>query len=275
MNTQGYSGEILLQNNPSYKFFVVAQTYDLALGVIRNSVGRLEIILGNNGPEISQELYNHLYLELSIDNDDVKILPMTTVDPAGLLKTSAWMTFHWPSYWHDPDNGIEQIHSFDIHQVTVRIGIRLPGDNDINTGYPDTDPKYNTLTRQIGGRPDLVVCFRKDNASHVSHNAWYSPIVKNIGSHYSTPTNLRFYIENKGVTNHAIPKLIPGEEYSGIERRVYWAMRGSRDFQLFVNNNQDVVDEILPNNAFSGRIHVKRLGADLQGSISPIECSNE
>ena len=70
----------------------------------------------------------------------------------------------------------------------------------------------------------------------------YRAVVRNVGTEDSAPCNLRFRIENKGVEHFQIPALVPEEHY-GVNRSVYWATHGKRDFSLRVDSRDEVTEK--------------------------------
>lgn len=118
--------------------------------------------------------------------------------------------------------------------------------------------KYFKVEQQY---PDLVVCMKKYNHhKHASRRYTYPPKVKNIGNAPSQPTNLRFYVEGKGTKTYNIPALQPGEVYSGVQRKIYWVKKGTRKFQLSIDDKK-AVDEGRSgerNNIINGKIFVNK-----------------
>lgn len=126
-------------------------------------------------------------------------------------------------------------------------------------------------------RPDLVVCFSKFVSTRANGTQYvvYSPVVKNIGNAPSGSVNVRFYIEDKGVQNYAVPGLPAGGEYSGVNYQTVWYVRGDHDYTLWVDSNNDVVESNEVNNSIVGTIHVFGIFAADAQPTSPIQCSNE
>jgi len=105
--------------------------------------------------------------------------------------------------------------------------------------------------------PDLVVCFKKGNVSKAGQYSYYSPVIKNIGLGPSGPANLRFWIKDKGVKNYGVPPLSPGEVHTGIQRKVFWALKGTHRFSLHVDNREEVYEHLgESNNIIRGHICV-------------------
>ncbi|MCD4741559.1 MAG: hypothetical protein K8R67_03610 [Desulfobacteraceae bacterium] len=259
----GYSGEIVYPNEPNYQFFQVLQDYDL--GFYGNALtmldenrfeevnGGIRIRIKNYGPDIPQEQYNRLGLFIRTDNHTIHKKPTTIVDPNGRLKNSGQnISFVWPLTY-------DRYKKLELRIYISILDVDDYGSLAVNC---DTNPGNNDTTGSVGGYNDLVVCFIKYIYHKNPHRfRYYEVKVKNIGDLPSDSSNLKFYIEKKGVKHYGIPPLSPGKEHS-ITRKVYWAKKGIRKFKLEVNssgnNRYRAVREKSLNNVLKGKIYIKK-----------------
>lgn len=116
-------------------------------------------------------------------------------------------------------------------------------------------------------RPDLVVCFKKNNKSPAHAKSTYPVKIRNIGKATSGPSNLRFRIQKKGIKHYKIPALAPGQQY-GIQRSVYWASRRVSNFSLNIDSKNQVAEMNEGNNTIQGTICTNHYCASPANSVT-------
>jgi hypothetical protein len=233
------------------RYFHVTRPADLVMdGSWLNSEGRLVLSMHNAGAAIPDDYFQESTITVNIGTNTYT-QRLATADPTGRLRRPAFpginnnnrVSYVWPA--GGPDGVV--LPRTERHKVEATV--------DFNHSINDRRRSNNTSVNYVGGKPDLVVCFKEPYSTAGRFN-WYSPFVKNIGNARSGPANLRFYLENKGGTNHSIPSLPAGGKYYGIDRRVFWAVRGSRTYKIKVDS-RDEVDELYEfNNRIEGRLCV-------------------
>jgi hypothetical protein len=242
------------------KMFYVSRPADLVLeSVGLNHQGRLILQMYNAGAAIPDEHFQTSGISVKVASGIYKI-PLSKAAPktlqlagkSGVLGIPIRHTFLWPA---TGESGFVLSPTLQ-HKVEATL--------DYNQSILDNKRFNNTKTVWVGGKPDLVVCFKKFNHNKPNQNAYYPPVVKNIGYASSTPSKLRFWIENDGVKTYNIPALAPGEEYKGVQRRVYWIRVKSHKFRLTADNNNDVAELIESNNIIEGIITVGKYGNNSQ-----------
>lgn len=235
-------GEMPVLERYLRKSFHVTRPADLVMdGFKLNREGRLVLTMHNAGAAIPDDHFQASTIRVKIGANTYTHY-LRNADPSGRLKKA-----------NRPGFGLNRVRY--VWPATGPHGIVLPraekhkieGTVDHNNSVNDHRRSNNTKVNFVGGLPDLVVCFKKFNHSPGGKHSWYSPVVKNIGNARSGTANLRFYIQNKGGTNHSIPTIPAGGEYTGIKRKIYWAKRGNHTFKLNVDN-QHKVDELHENN---------------------------
>jgi hypothetical protein len=242
--------EIGTFNSQLREIFHVTRPADLIMeGSRLNNDGQLVLTMHNAGAAIPDEYFQASTITVNIGTNTYT-QRLATADPTGRLGRPATPIFNnrvsyvWPAGGSD---GIV-LPVLDRHEVVATV--------DTNHRINDHRRSNNTRVNHVGGKPDLVVCFREPDSSTAGRFNEYSPFVKNIGNARSRPVNLRFYLENKGGTNHTIPSLPAGGKYYGIDRRVYWAVRGNRIYKLKVDS-RDEADELYEyNNRLEGSLCV-------------------
>jgi hypothetical protein len=257
--TEGYTiQQVRVARGNDKKIFSVVRPADLVLSDIRmNHQGRLILTMYNAGAAIPDEHFQAA-------NIRVKVAAGTFTVP---LKNAATKLLQLPGKPILP--GIGSLYRINyIWAATGGSGIilspnlqnKVEATIDFNQSIFDKNRANNTKIVWVGGKPDLVVCFKKLNHNKPNQNAYYPPIVKNIGYAPSTPSKLRFWIEDDGVKTYNIPALAPNEEYKGVQRKVYWIRVKNHKFRLTADNNNDVEEFDEYNNIIEGIITVGKYG---------------
>jgi len=119
---------------------------------------------------------------------------------------------------------------------------------------------------------DLVVCFKKNNKVSAHRKSTFPVTIRNIGNETSTPCDLRFWIEKKGIKHYTIPALAPGKAHS-IQRKVYFASKRTSRVSLSIDSKKQVREMNENNNIIQGTICTEKYC--LTPANSPTKCSNE
>ena len=120
--------------------------------------------------------------------------------------------------------------------------------------------------------PDLVVCFKKNSQVPPHRRSTFPVTIRNIGKSTSTPCDLRFWIEKKGIKHYTIPALAPGETHN-IQRSVYLASRRIFKLSLRIDSKEKVREMHENNNIIQGTICTNYYCTSKANSRT--ECSNE
>lgn len=255
--SEGYTIEQLrVVNGTHKKQFVVSKQADLALeSVGLNQQGRLVLRMSNKGEAIPDEHFETSGISVKVGNRTYK-MPLREAAPKTLQKAynrllPAMNVKHRYIWAASGESGFTLSPTIQ-HKIEVTL--------DYNESINDRRRSNNSKTVWVGGKPDLVVCFKKFNHNKPHRNAYYPPVVKNIGYSASTRAKLRFWIKDDGVKTYNIPPLAPGQEYKGVQRRVYWIRTKSHRFRLTVDFNNDVDELVENNNIIEGIITVGTYG---------------
>ena len=130
-----------------------------------------------------------------------------------------------------------------------------------------TNNQYNRIFSVKSLRPDLVVCFKKNNKSPPHAKSTYPVRVRNIGKATAAPSDLRFRIQKKGVKHYKIPALAPGQSHN-IQRSVYWASRRVSNFSIHIDSKNQVAEMNEGNNTIEGTICTQKYCASPANSIT-------
>ncbi len=264
--SEGYSQQQLrIVNGTFKKSFSVVNPADLVLERVGlNHQGRLILRMYNAGAAIPDEHFQTSGISVKVASGTYK-MPLRDAAPKllqlaakpGFLSVGRRFNYRWAA---TGTSGVVLSPTLQ-HKVEVIL--------DYNRSIYDTRRANNTRTVWVGGKPDLVVCFKKFNHNRAHRTAIYPPVVKNIGYARSGRSKLRFWIKDDGVKTYSIPPLDPGEEYRGVQRKVYWVRVKRHRFQLTVDKNGEVDELIEGNNIIQGLIIVGKYGI-----MSPIRCSD-
>ncbi len=265
--SEGYTSEQMrVVAGENKKLFYVSRPADLVLeNVSLNHQGRLILRMYNAGAHIPDEYFQSSGISVKADGNTYK-MPLNKAAPrtlqlagrAGVFGIPVRHKYIWKA---TGESGFTLSPSLQ-HKVEVVL--------DYNQAMLDNKRFNNTKTVWVGGKPDLVVCFKKFNHNKAHRNAFYPPTVKNIGFARSNPSKLRFWIKDDGVKTYSIPALDPGEVYKGVQRKVYWIRTKSHRFRLTADFNKNVEELDESNNIIEGRITVGKYGVN-----SPIKCSDK
>ncbi|NNE99515.1 MAG: hypothetical protein HKN25_10900 [Pyrinomonadaceae bacterium] len=255
--SEGYTiDQLRVVEGDNKKMFYVSRPADLVLESVRlNHQGRLILRMYNAGAAIPDEYYETSRIR-------VKVASGTYTMP---LRRAAGRSIQLPG--KSGFMGIPKRHTY-TWKPTGESGFTLPpnlqhkveANIDYNQSILDNKRFNNSKTVWVGGKPDLVVCFKKFNHNRPHRNAWYPPVVKNIGYARSKASRLRFWIKDDGTKTYRIPPLDPGQEYKGVRRRVYWIRTKSHRFRLTADFGKDVDELAETNNIIEGVITVGKYG---------------
>ncbi len=248
--------KVRFENGSRNIIFEVSPPSDLALErIYLNHQGRLIIRMYNAGNKIPNEQYNNSNISVRAGGDQYliplrKAAPKTIQNAAkpGIPGVFTRHTFKWPM------TGQSGFKLNPAEKTKVEVTV------DYNQSINDAKQQNNTIKQELGGGPDLVVCFKKDNHNKPHRYATYYPEIKNIGYATAPPSRLRFWIEGKGASNYGVPKLEPGMSYKGGFRRVYWVNVGNRKFRLTADFAKAVNEFDEYNNIIEGVIMVGDYG---------------
>lgn len=257
--TEGYTNQqVRVAPGNDRKSFGVVRPADLVLAGIRlNHQGRLILTMLNAGAAIPDEHFQASNIKVKVAagtftiplyNAATRLLQLrgNAVFPG--IGSIRRINYIWPN---TGESGITLSPALQ-HRVEATI--------DENQSVFDNKRSNNTKIVWVGGKPDLVVCFKKKNHNKPHRSAYYPPVVKNIGYAASPPSKLRFWIKDDGVKTYNIPALAPGQEYNGVQRRVYWIRIKTHQFRLTVDHNNDVAELDEFNNIIEGTIRVGKYG---------------
>jgi hypothetical protein len=265
--SEGYTiDQLRVAEGINKKVFYVSRPADLVLESIRlNQQGRLVLGIYNAGAAIPDEHFQTAMIQVKVaagiftvplGNNATKLLqkPHRRGFPGIIAER---VNYIWPA---TGANGIV---------LSPTLQNKVEANIDYNQGILDNKRFNNKKTVWVGGKADLVVCFKKFNHNRPNRNAYYPPVVKNIGYARSKASKLRFWIKDDGVKTYNIPPLDPGQEYRGVQRRVYWIRVKSHRFHLIADYTNTVEEIGENNNIIEGTITVGKYGNN-----SPIRCSD-
>lgn len=260
--SESISADKLRVVNPNFKkTFRINRPPDLVLENMRLSrQGRLSLLVFNGGGDIPDAQFQNSNIRVNVTGVGVRTIPLSSVAPATLKKAqqAGWLGLP-PRYLFElPSTGSSGL--IINPSVKNKIEVTL----DYNQSINDSRRSNNTMKKNLGGTPDLVVCFKKSNHNKPHRNVWYPPYVKNIGYATSGSSKLRFWIENDGAKTYNIPQLAPGKEYHGINRRVYWVRVKIHKFRLTADFNKSIAEFDETNNIIEGSIIVGDYGNNSQ-----------
>ncbi len=255
--SEGYTlNQLRVVEGENKKLFYVSRPADLVLeSVGLTHQGRLVLRMYNAGATIPDEHFQASGISVKTPSGTYKIplekaakKTLQLEKKRGVLGIPIRHNYIWKS---TGESGFTLPPNLQ-HKVEVNL--------DYNEAILDNRRFNNKKTVWVGGKPDLVVCFKKYNHNKPHRNAYYPPVVKNIGYATSARSKLRFWIKDDGVKTYNIPPLAPGQEYKGVQRRVYWIRVKSHRFRLTVDKNNDVDELVESNNIIEGIITVGKYG---------------
>ncbi|NNE66381.1 MAG: hypothetical protein HKN33_07420 [Pyrinomonadaceae bacterium] len=253
--------------NGNYKHkFMVTNPADLVLDSIAvNYRGRLILRMHNAGAKIPGQHYNSS--EIRVNTTGVmRRIPLHKAAPSMIKLAGNSMpgvtpryTFVWPA---TGPYGL-RLDPKKVNKVQVTL--------DYNQKIHDGNRTNNGRKEQLGGKADLVVCFKKYIHSKPHKYSTYRPHVVNIGHATAPASKIRFWIEGRGASMYGVPELPAGARYTGAYRKLWWAAPvGSRKFRLTVDY-QKKVDELMENNnRIDGTVIVGEYGVQADW-----KCSNQ
>jgi subtilase family serine protease len=228
---------------------------------MKNDLARISVTVKNVGGTKPSRKTSLSMSVWSVNSSGQRVVGRTS-----LPNLIPWYTNNIPRL--DPDQKItlSKTHTFNFggrHKVEgVIITEGLSAGEEISNNN-----QYERIFSVKSLRPDLVVCFKKNNKSPPHAKSTYPVRVRNIGKATAAPSDLRFRIQKKGVKHYKIPALEPGQSHS-IQRSVYWASRRVSNFSLHIDSKNQVAEMNEGNNTIEGTICTQKYCATPANSIT-------